>query len=224
MATATRCPDPDIKVLYDVPYRVYVDLVDVSANRHLKMAYHDGTLEIVSPRLRLHEEPAVKLRTIVVALARRFRIPYHCSAGATFRKAGVGIFKGVGKEPDESFFFANVARVPRGRDVDLDAGDPPPDLWIEVDNRSSSAGKLPSYAALGVPEVWRFRSRSGTLRFLRLNAGVYERIEASSSLPMLTPALVREALALGNNPLDYVWDDLFFEWLEKKFPVPTSGS
>jgi hypothetical protein len=69
-----------------------------------------------------------------------------------------------------------------------------------VDNRGSSRGRLPVYAALGVPEVWRYRVRRGELRFVRLVDGAYEPLDRSLALPMLTPALVLEALALGAGP------------------------
>ena len=41
-------------------------------------------------------------------------------------------------------------------DVELDAGDPPPDLVVEVDITSPSLDKLPIYVRLGVTEVWRY--------------------------------------------------------------------
>jgi Uma2 family endonuclease len=213
----------DVKVMYKVPYKVYAQLTKVHENRHLKMAYHDGTLEIVSPRLRQHEEPSVKFRWIVTAVSRHLGIVFHCSAGATFRRGGGGIRKGVGKEADESFYVANVNHLPRDRDIDLDAGDPPPDLWIEVDNRVSSKGRLPVYATLGVPEVWRFRARSKSLDFLRLVDGAYESIDRSLSFPMLTPSLVLEALSLGNNPVDFVYLGMLDEWVLRTFPIPRAG-
>ena len=76
--------------------------------------------------------------------------------------------RGNGKEPDQSFYFANGPAIRGKATIDLEV-DPPPDLWIEVDNRSSSKGRLPLYAALGVPEVWQYRVRRRTLRFFRLN-------------------------------------------------------
>jgi Uma2 family endonuclease len=223
MATVTRRPHPDVVVLHRVPFKHYVHLTKVPANRHFKMAYHDGTLEIVSPQLLHHEEPGVKFRWIVMAVCRHRKIPFRCSAGATFSRSGEGVFKGVGKEADESYYIANMPRLPRDRDPDLDAGDPPPDLWIEVDNRVSSKGRLPVYAGLGVPEVWRFRSRSRRLQFLGLVDGSYEPIEQSLSFPMLTPALVLEALALGNDPSDYDYLDLLGEWVIRTFPLPAAG-
>ena len=216
-------PVSQISVLREVPYATYVQLRDAPDNRHLKMAYHDGSLEIVSPSLHEHEEAAVKFRWIVMAVAKHLRLPFHCSAGATFRRSAGGPYHGVGKEPDESYYFANLGRLPRDRDPDLDAGDPPPDLWIEVDNRASSAGRLPVYAALGVPEVWRYRSETRALRFLGLVGSSYESIESSLSLPMLTPALVLEALALGDNPLDWAYLDLLDQWVARTFPRLADG-
>ena len=52
----------------------------------------------------------------------------------------------------------------KGR-IDLTV-DPPPDLVIEVDITSPSLDRLPIYARLGVPEVWRYDgpARSAALR------------------------------------------------------------
>jgi len=36
------------------------------------------------------------------------------------------------------------------------ATDPPPDLVIGIDITNPSLNKLPLYAAIGVPEVWRY--------------------------------------------------------------------
>ena len=34
--------------------------------------------------------------------------------------------------------------------------DPPPDLVIEIDITSPSFSKLPIYAQMGIPEIWRY--------------------------------------------------------------------
>src|SRR4051794_31662694 len=86
--------------------------------------------------------------------------------------------------------------------------DPPPDLWIEVDNRGSSRGRLPLYAALGVPEVWRYRVKQGRLWFGRLRDDHYVPIEQSLALPMLTPQLILEALKLGESLSESEWDPI----------------
>ena len=80
MATVTRRPRSDVVVLHRVPFPHYVDLTNASENRHLRMAYHDGTLEIVSPALRQHEEASVKFRWVVTAICRHSKIPFRCTA------------------------------------------------------------------------------------------------------------------------------------------------
>jgi Uma2 family endonuclease len=142
---------PHVVILHRVPYRAYARLTGVSDNRHLKMAYHDGTLEVLSLRLLKHEVASHRLRLVVTTVAERLGLAYEGTDGTTFRRRGDGPFRGKGKEPDQSFYIASIGRLPRDREVDLDNGDPPPDLWIEVDGRLSSHGRWPVYAALGVP-------------------------------------------------------------------------
>jgi Uma2 family endonuclease len=221
MATVDRRRS-HVTVLYPVPFKLYVKIALAERNSHLRMSYHDGTLEIVSPKLRHHEGGSRRLAIIVTTVADHLGLPYDGTGSYTYRRAGDGPYRGKGKEPDQSFYLANTGRVPRDRDPDLDAGDPPPDLWIEVDNRVSSAGRLPVYAALGVPEVWRYRARKKTLQFLRLVEGSYEPTDRSLSLPVLTPELVLEALGLGDNAPEFEWVRLLREWVVRTIP-PRQG-
>jgi Uma2 family endonuclease len=210
-------------VLTGVPYQTYVALRDHPGNDHLRMTYHDGTLEIMSPTFR-HENVSSRLGLFVHLVAYELGIPYGGSRCTTFRRAGDGPRKGKGKEPDESFYF-RYEPIIRGKDtIDLDAGDPPPDLWVEVDNRASSAGKLPVYATLGVPEVWRYRARKKTLAFLSLDPdGTYQSIDRSLCLPMLTPDMVLEALALGEGQSTFEWQRRLRVWIDETLRRPGGG-
>ena len=206
-------------ILRGIAYEDYVRIRDVPANGHLRMAYHDGTLEIMSPE-NLHEVPTRRIGLVIYEVAMGLGLSCTGTRSTTFRLRGEDVKKGSGKEPDESFYFANEARIlGKTTKIDLDSGDPPPDLWIEIDNRASSAGKLPVYAALGVPEVWRYRSRRRTLWFGRRTEGGYEPIERSLSLPMLTPALVLEALALGEGKSEIAWGGELREWVRVNLTV-----
>lgn len=209
--------------LHGVTYRQYAALRAEPENDHLRMTYYDGTLEIMSPEY-IHERGASRLGKFVFALCSELGIACTSSRSTTFRKAGAGRRRGKGKEPDDSFYIARAEWL-TGRDtIDLDAGDPPPDLWIEVDHRGSSKGRLPVYAALGAPEVWRFRTISGRLSFLRLTeGGKYEPIDRSLALPMLTPALVLEALAMGRNLSESHWDQRIRAWVREKFGPRDAG-
>jgi Uma2 family endonuclease len=219
MTTVSR-QHSDVMVMRRIPYKTYATISGIWENRHLRMAYHDGTLEIVSPILFEHENSAIRLRRVVTTVAEHLGLAYQGAGGTTYRRSGEGVYKGKGKQPDESFYIPSVFRLPRDRNIELDAGDPPPDLWIEVDNRISSAGRLPVYAALGVPEVWRYRARRKTLQFLRLVGDSYEPIERSLALPPLTPALVREALALGGDLIESDWVRLLREWVARTIEPP----
>jgi Uma2 family endonuclease len=91
-----------------------------------------------------------------------------------------------GLEPDDCFYLASLPRLLGHRGVDL-AHDPPPDLAIEVDVTHSSLDRLGIYAALGVPEVWRFDGEQ-LVCYGRTAEGAYQPREFSLAFPRLRPA------------------------------------
>lgn len=202
---STTRTSPAITRLSGIPYDVYVRIRDAPGNRGYRMAYHDGVLEIMSPRFR-HERGGWRLGVLVQAYAAAFRLECEPAGATTFRKGEPGRLRGRGKEPDVSFYLGEAAVRVRDRDdLDLEV-DPPPSLWVEVDHRASSAAKLPLYAGLGVPEVWRYRPRSRRLWFGRLVGPGYEPLGESLALPGLTPALVLELLAEADARGTTGWD------------------
>ena len=199
--------------LGSVTYDTYVRLRQARSNRGLRMAYHDGVLEIMSPEYR-HYHGSRHLLFVVTAYCKAFGVEFECSGGTTFSKGEPGEAKGNGKEPDESFYIGEAAAWVRNKDtLDLDV-DPPPSLWLEIDNWGSSKAKLPLYAGLGVPEVWRFRARKNTLWMGRLVGDGYEEVSASAALPGLTPAMVLDMLAGKASRGGLAWtawlDDVWF--------------
>ena len=212
MATVTTRLDLDVTTLRGVPYRMYTRLLRNPENRHLRMAYHDGTLEIVSPISYAHEGASRRLSLIVLIVAKALGLRANGTGGLTIHRGGDGPVKGAGKEPDQAFYIGSLDRFPFQRNLDLDAGDPPPDLWIEVDHRASSQGRLPIYARLGVPEVWQYRVNRRTIKFLRLADGAYEPIDRSLALPVLTPSRVLEALRVGEEMAETDFFDYLRQW------------
>ena len=222
MSTATVYPpihellkDSDHAVLHDVPWDVYVAMRDDESHRHVRMDYFRGTLELMSPKYR-HEKYNRRIGNVVWDLLVELGIPSLCAGSTTFRReAGE-----AGKEADTCFYIANEPLVRDKDDIDL-AIDPPPDLAIEVDNFNNSEGKLPIYAALRVPEVWRYDTRTGVLWFGRLQAdGTYRSIVRSEALPLLTPELVLQALALCKGVAESRWGRLLREWVRGLTPAP----
>jgi Uma2 family endonuclease len=192
VSTTTR--NPAVTRLTGVTYGAYVQIRNHRGNRGLRMAYHDGVLEIMSPEFR-HEKGGWSLGLLVCEYAVALRIPCQAAGATTFRKGVPRRRKGQGKEPDASFYLGVAEALVRGKEsLDLEV-DPPPSLWIEVDNRASSTSRLPLYAKLGIPEVWQYRPHHHRLRFGRLAGDTYVELSESRALPGLTPERVLGLLA-----------------------------
>ncbi len=92
------------------------------------------------------------LARLVVTWTEERGLPIKSGKSTTFRRRDIK----RGLEPDECYWIANEAvrglEIRRGLTF---AQDPPPDLVIEVDVTNSCVPRLPIYAALRMPEVWR---------------------------------------------------------------------
>ena len=208
-------------VLKGVTYDMYHELRDEPANEHMRMTYHNGTLEIMSPEY-VHELSSRRLGMFIGLLTAELAIPCQGTASTTFRRGTNRLKRGVGKEPDESFYFVNLGQILGKSTIDLEV-DPPPDLWIEVDHRASSAGRLVIFAEMKVPEIWRYQVQTRKIWFGVLRDGKYHKVERSGVLPMLRPAQVVEAIDLGEGHSESAWIRNVQAWIRQQF-VPKEGS
>ncbi len=99
-------------------------------------------------------------------------------------------------------------------EIDLEV-DPPPDLAVEVDITSLSIPRLPIYAALGLPEVWRFDGER--LEFLSLVAGEYGAVEQSLVLPGVRPDDLIMLLGQVSEMGETSWAKYVRRWMREKF-------
>lgn len=152
MAEALKSPPEGRVTLRNVGWETYEKLVEEDPGRSAPRFFYDrGELEIVSPSFE-HEAIADVISSLVAELLVELEIDVVPACSTTFKHEDLA----RGFEPDASFYFSEKITQVRGkRRIDLDAGDPPPDLVVEVDITSPSASKLPIYASLGVAEVWR---------------------------------------------------------------------
>jgi hypothetical protein len=98
-----------------------------------------------------------------------------------------------GLEPDRCYYIRHEAAIRDREHIDFDF-DPPPDLVIEINHTAMSLDKMVIYAAMGVPEVWRWQAER--LEVHVLTEGRYRRRKTSLCLPgfpfpVLTDALSR---------------------------------
>ena len=168
-------------VSWETYERLLEDHRDSSAPR---FTFDRGALEIMSPSQE-HEKFNRRIAQLVLAFAEEMGIESEDLGSTTFRREDLE----RGFEPDSCFYIQNEARI-RGKDrIDL-AVDPPPDLVIEVDITSPSINKLPIYAQLGVPEVWRYDGEK--LEILKLRDDRYLQVSESAVLPSLTGSVLTE--------------------------------
>jgi Uma2 family endonuclease len=160
------------------------------ARASVRLAYDGGRLAVMSVGGR-HEAWKMLIAQLLTAVAVGLRVPRVPVGSLAIRRESLQ--KGV--EPDDCYYVQRAAamRLAYRRDLDFDT-DPPPDLAVEVEMTRDAGGKLPLYAALRVPEVWRWDGQR--LTFLHLTpAGEYAERPASLAFPPLTRDLLASYLA-----------------------------
>jgi len=181
-------PDGATLVLPQVSWDDYELLLDELADRHLRATYDCGTLEIMSP-LRDHETYARFIDAVVNETCDAFNLEVEPCGSATWKRRVLG----KGAEGDSCYYIRNARRIIGKRKIDLEV-DPPPDIIVEIDTTSKSLKKLSIYAALSVPEIWRYDGQS--VQIYELKSGKYLKTRVSHILPRLTGAILSEFIEM----------------------------
>lgn len=183
-------------VLPNASWETYERLLAEREERRSPRFFYDrGVLEILSPSAE-HDMTSRIIATLVELLAEEADTDIENAGSTTFKREDLS----RGFEPDECFYFGDgAARVreivaERG-DLDLDSGDPVPDLVVEVDVTSPSLEKLPIYSRLGVPEVWRHDGER--LVVFLLDEASYVAASESAILPGATDDALTRLVAEG---------------------------
>jgi Uma2 family endonuclease len=186
MATVISPPERRV-ILRNVSWGTYERLLTERGVGTLpRFSFDQGDLEIMSPSGE-HEEYKCTLARIVGVVAEELSVNTREFGSTTFKREDVS----RGFEPDACFYIQGHDRMRGRRRVDL-LVDPPPDLIIEIDLSADSLKKLGIYAALGVPEVWRYDGK--VIEILALEDQSYVKRGASLSLALLTPAVLAELI------------------------------
>jgi Uma2 family endonuclease len=168
-------------------------LADVGDDRAWRIAYDGGVLEIRMPHLE-HEVPKGLIESFIEATADELEIEVMKAGSLTLERED--LTRAV--EPDTCFYIQNEASVRGKRDINLPE-DLPPDLAIESDYTNSSVNKDSIYAALGVPEIWRYRREF--LQVYQLVEGKYEKCDRSLAFPFLPvaeiPGFIEQSRTVG---------------------------
>jgi Uma2 family endonuclease len=205
-AGETRVVLPVSWSLYE---RIVRELGDDSPG--IRLAYDNGLLEIMSPS-RLHEN--------VKKIAARLIEAYADSRGITAKGLGSTTFKRKdlrkGLEADECYYIANASRIIGRKRLDL-RRDPPPDLAIEVDLSPPGVARPPIYAALGVPEIWRYDGQRFVV-LIRTPGGEYAESAISAAFPDLSIVQFNRLVKLGIRSGQSAAVTAMREWIRTKPP------
>ena len=194
-------------ILGGISWHTYQQLAADLGEQPVRLAYDQGTLEIMTPSFE-HERLNRLLADIIQAMAFGKDLLIEHAGSTDFRREEVE----RGFQPDSCFYLGDNVRVIQGKqrlDVTVD---PPPDLVVEVDVTNRSLNKLPLYATIRVPEVWRFDSAHIIL--YRLSGETYQEVLTSAVLAGVTADDVLHFVQLAHEMPRKAWFFHIMRWAE----------
>ncbi len=185
--TPARQRTAEQRVLFqNISWQSYQQILDALGDcRAAKLTYFNGCLEIMTP-LQEHEGSSSRIDQFINVVTEETDQNLSSLQSTTLNRPELP----AGAEPDQCYYIANEPLV-RGKTIDL-ATDPPPDLVLEVDITHTDIDKNALYAAMGVPEFWRYDGQSLTIYHLQL--GQYREAETSLSFPNVEKSLLYQFL------------------------------
>ena len=198
-------------------YERFLDELERTGNRGVRLTFDEGLLEIMSPASFEHENPKKRIGRMVETLTEELNIPI-CSAGSLLIKLK-RLKKGL--QPDESYYVQSEA-VLRGRGKFNPQRDPPPDLVVEVEITSYLLNRIRIYAAFKVPEIWRYRKGRIVFHVLQEN-GSYAEAEHSRCFPFLAAADLNRFLKSMGDTDETSWIRCFRQWVRKNLAEHRRG-
>jgi len=187
----SQLPEDASVTFHDVSWDEYEELLEqVGEAPGLRISYDDGSLCVMTISSE-HEKYASFINSLVAGIRLRLRIDILAFGSSTMRKRK----RKKGNEPDACFYVQTASLIGNRIHLDFET-DPPPDIAVEIDVHHDSRSKFPIYAALGVPEIWRYDGQEMTIYRLADEDAQeqYVAVDARSALPMLTATLLTEMI------------------------------
>jgi Uma2 family endonuclease len=197
-------------MLHGISWRTYEQMLnDIGEQPGLRMTYDRGSLEIMTTSS-LHEILKKLLGRLIEMLCFQLSIPHKC--GGSFTHKREDLLKGI--EPDECYWIQNESAVRGKESIDLSI-DPPPDLALEIDVTRSWLDRMTIYAALGIPEVWRYNRRTLRVYLLQSNGG-YAESDTGAAFAFLPMAEFARFLHINESSDELTQMQAFVDWLREQ--------
>lgn len=193
-------------VLEDASWEFYERLLEEIGDRPIRVTYDNGRLEMMSP-LPEHEEVKGLIHDFIRGLSIKLGIETKCLGSTTFRKKRAK----KGLEPDDCYYFKHEKQMRGRKSLDL-SKDPAPELVVEIDITRRSIAREPIYAALGVPEIWRWNGME--LECLELAGNDYRARDKSLVFPFLAPAKLAQFIRMRSDMGESAIVVKFLAWVD----------
>jgi Uma2 family endonuclease len=209
----SQLPEDTSVTFRDVSWGEYEELLEqVGEAPGLRISYENGSLHVMTISAE-HEKYTLFINSLIAGIRLRLRMDILAFGSATMRKPK----RSAGHEPDACFYVQTAPLI--GNKIQLDfETDPPPDIVVEVDVHHDSRSRFRVYAALGVPEIWRYDGQAMTIYHLSEEGDGQEYVagDTSTGLPMLSAQLLTEMLERMRRDGELSALLAFDEWLQSQ--------
>jgi Uma2 family endonuclease len=164
--------------LSGVPWASYVAIGEALRDWPIRITYDRGELEFMTTS-RPHERGKSLWGRLVDALTEELNIDVSCGGSMTFQREDLE----KGFEPDNCNWIQHERQM-RDKYTYDSKTDPPPDLGLEVEVSTSALDRMSIFAAVGMPEVWRWDGETVHVHLLGPD-GNYVESEYSRAIPFL---------------------------------------
>jgi Uma2 family endonuclease len=205
----SQLPPDTVVTFHGVRWEEYEDLLrQVGEASGLRISFNEGTLTVMTLSTE-HEKYVRFLESLITAIKLRLRLNILSFGSATMKKRK----RNKGNEPDACFYVQSADLLGKRIQLDFEV-DPPPDIVVEIDVHHDSLFKFPIYAALGVPEIWRYDGQELTISVLQ--EGQYVTVPHSQALPLLSSQMLTEFLTRLRDEGELQALLAFDEWLQSR--------
>jgi Uma2 family endonuclease len=209
----SHLPEDASLTFRDVSWDEYEELLEqVGEAPGLRITYDNGSLLIVTISAE-HEKYSEFIKSLIAGIRLRLQINILAFGSATMRKPR----RSAGHEPDACFYVQTAALIGNRIQLDFET-DPPPDIVVEVDVHHDSRPRFRVYAALGVPEIWRYDGQAMTIYHLSNDGDGQQYVtgDTSAALPMLSATLLTEMIERMRRDGELNALLAFDEWLQSR--------
>ncbi|NJO15792.1 MAG: Uma2 family endonuclease [Thioploca sp.] len=196
-------------LLHNISWQTFKTLlVELGESRASRLTYDQGCLEIMAPQS-AHENANRLMELLIGILVEELNLEIKRTGSLTCKRDDLT----RGAEPDSCYYIQQEAKVRHKDKIDLTV-DPPPDLVIEIEYTLAALPKLPIYAALGVPELWRYNGKQ--LFIYQLVAGEYQVCQSSPTFASINIAEIPRFLQASKQQGEVTMAKTFRQWVKQQ--------